>query len=131
MSFAPATLPWLAMHEFRLAWRDTLAMMTGGHRVRLIGWLMGGGLVYGLMLLIAWYTLRPLTEAGLIIDKPMLVLISGMGLLFWTVTLSQALEAVTRIYYGRSDLDLILSSPASSNRVFAVRAGTVFISTAL
>ena len=130
MSFAPATLPWLAMHEFRLAWRDTLAMMTGGHHVRLIGWLMGGGLVYGLMLLIAWFSLRPLTEAGLTVDKPMLVLISGMGLLFWTVTLSQALEAVTRIYYGRSDLDLILSSPLSANLVFAVRAGAVLVSTA-
>jgi ABC-2 type transport system permease protein len=130
VNFSPASLPWLAAHEIRLAWRDTLAMMTGGKRVRLIGWLVGGGLVYGLMLLIAWHTLRPLTRAGLTIDKPMLVLISGMGVLFWTVTLSQALEAVTRIYYGRSDLDLILSSPTSANRVFTVRAGTVFVSTA-
>jgi ABC-2 type transport system permease protein len=130
VTFAPASLPWLAMHEFRLAWRDALAMMTGGQRVRLVGWILGGGAIYGLMLLIAWFTLRPLTQSGLIVDKPMLVLISGMGLLFWTVTLSQALEAVTRIYYGRSDLDLILSSPASSNKVFAVRAGTVFVSTA-
>ena len=130
MNLAPASLPWLAAHEIRLAWRDTLAMMTGGQRVRLVGWLVGGGLVYGLMLLIAWHALRPLTRAGLTIDKPMLVLISGMGVLFWTVTLSQALEAVTRIYYGRSDLDLILSSPTSANRVFAVRAGTVFVSTA-
>lgn len=130
MTFAPASLPWLAAHEFRLAWRDTMAMMTGGHRVRLIGWVVGGGLVYGLMMLIAWYSVRPWTEAGIVIDKQTLVLISGTGLLFWAVTLSQALEAVTRVYYGRSDLDLILSSPTSPNRLFAVRAGAVFVSTA-
>jgi ABC-2 type transport system permease protein len=129
VSFPPASLPWLAEHEFRLAWRDALAMMTGGHRTRLIGWIVGGGGVYGLMLLIAWYSVRPWTEAGIVLDKQALLLISGTGLLFWAVTLSQALEAVTRVYYGRSDLDLILSSPASSNRLFAVRAGAVFVTT--
>jgi ABC-2 type transport system permease protein len=130
VSFAPASLPWLAAHEFRLAWRDALAMMTGGQRVRLIGWLLGGGAVYGLMLLIAWFAIRPWVATGIVLDKQTLVLVSGTGLLFWTVTLSQALEAVTRVYYGRSDLDLILSSPTSSNRLFAVRAGAVFVSTA-
>ncbi|SMQ70260.1 ABC-2 type transport system permease protein [Devosia lucknowensis] len=129
MSLPPASLPWLAAHELRLAWRDTMAMMTGGRRVRLVGWIVGGGLIYGLMLVIAWFTLKPWVVAGPVIDKQALVLISGTGLLFWAVTLSQALEAVTRVYYGRSDLDLILSSPTSSDRLFAVRAGTVFLST--
>lgn len=127
---APASLPWLAAHETRLAWRDAMAMMTGGHRVRLIGWMAGGGTVYALMLLIAWFSVRPWTEAGIVIDKKALVFISGMGVLFWAVTLSQALEAVTRVYYGRSDLDLILSSPTAPDRLFAVRAGAVFVSTA-
>jgi ABC-2 type transport system permease protein len=58
------------------------------------------------------------------------VTITGMGLLFWSVTLAQSLEAVTRVYYERSDLDLVLSSPASSHRLFAVRAGAVFTGTA-
>ncbi|WP_375600066.1 permease [Devosia sp. Naph2] len=129
MSLVPTTLPWLAAHEFRLAWRDALAMMTGGHRVRLLGWIVGGGAVFGLMLLITWFAVRPWVEAGIRIDKQTLAAISGMGLLFWAVTLSQALEAVTRVYYGRSDLDLILSSPVSSARLFAVRAGTVLVST--
>ncbi|MCP8883812.1 permease [Devosia sp. XJ19-1] len=130
MNLAPASLPWLAAHEFRLAWRDALAMMTGGHRVRLVSWIIGGGTIYALMLVIAWFSVSPWTASGIIIDKQALVLISGMGLLFWAVTLSQALESVTRVYYGRSDLDLILSSPASSNRLFAVRAGAVFVTTA-
>jgi ABC-2 type transport system permease protein len=57
------------------------------------------------------------------------VLITGGGFLFWTVMLSQALESVTRAYYGRSDLDLILSSPASSRRLFAVRTGAIAFTT--
>ena len=43
--------------------------------------------------------------------------------------LSQALESVTRAYYARSDLDLILSSPASSRRLFAVRTGAIALTT--
>ncbi len=35
--------------------------------------------------------------------------------------LSQAMELVTRAFYARSDLDLILSSPAAARRLFAVR----------
>jgi ABC-2 type transport system permease protein len=59
------------------------------------------------------------------------VLITGSGFLFWTVMLSQALESVTRAYYSRSDLDLILSSPASSRTLFAVRTGITALTTLL
>ena len=45
--------------------------------------------------------------------------------------LSQALESVTRAYYSRSDLDLILSSPASSRQLFAVRTGITAATTLL
>ena len=72
MSFAPASLPWLARHELLLAWRDWVAMMTGGRRVRLAGWIIGGLLVFALMQVIAWFTLRPWTELGITIDKPTL-----------------------------------------------------------
>ncbi len=130
MTPAPASLLWFAQHEFRLAWRDTLAMMTGGKRVRLVGWLVGGAVVYGVMMLIAWYSLRPWVLGGIVLDKQTLLMVTGMGLLFWTVTLSQALESVTRVYYTRSDLDLILSSPSSSNRLFAVRAMAIVAATA-
>lgn len=129
MTPAPSSLLWFAHHEFRLAWRDALAMMTGGKRVRLIGWVVGGTLVYGVMMLIAWFSIRPWVQAGIVVDKQTLVMVSGMGLLFWAVTLSQALESVTRVYYTRSDLDLILSSPASSNRLFAVRAAAIVAAT--
>ena len=30
MSFAPATIPWFAAHELKLAWRDFIAMAGNG-----------------------------------------------------------------------------------------------------
>lgn len=127
---APATLLWFARHEFRLNWRDWMAMMTGGKRTRLIGWIVGGVAIYGIITLIAWFAIKPWVDTGAVRDKQTLLVVSGMGLLFWAVTLSQALEAVTRVYYTRSDLDLILSSPTSSSGIFAIRAGAVFATTA-
>ena len=129
MSFAPATLPWFAAHEFRIAWRDFLAMTTGGRRVRgivltlvLVGFYLGLHVLAN-ALLTRWVT------GEIVPDKATLVFVTGSGFLFWTVMLSQALESVTRAYYARSDLDLVLSSPASSARVFAVRTGATALGT--
>jgi ABC-2 type transport system permease protein len=131
VTFAPGSLPWLAQHELKLNWRDVFAAMTGGKRRRAVGWLVGGLSVYGVMFLMAWFAIAPAAADGLVFDKPALVTITGMILLFSTVTLSQALESVTRVYYARSDLDLILSSPISARNVFAIRAGAVFLTTML
>jgi ABC-2 type transport system permease protein len=92
-----------------------------------------------LVLLIAAILLHLLANAlvgpwlanGIRADKPTLVLITGSGLLFWSVMLSQALESVTRAYYARSDLDLILSSPASARRLFAVRTAAIALTTSV
>ncbi len=73
----------------------------------------------------------PWVADGVVLDKPTLVLITGTGFLFWTVMLSQALESITRAYYARADLDLILSSPASSRQLFAVRTGITALTTLL
>lgn len=51
--------------------------------------------------------------------------ITGTLVLSWSLLLSQALESVTRVFYSRSDLDLILASPASARKVFAVRMGRI------
>jgi len=45
--------------------------------------------------------------------------------------MSQAMESVTRAFYARSDLDLILSSPVAARRAFAVRIATMACSTVL
>ncbi len=129
MSAAPASLTWFARHEINLAWREAVAMMTGGRRTRGIILTVVLGVVFVFLHLIAYTLLAPWIAQGITPDKPTLVLLTGGGLLFWSVMLSQALESVTRVYYARSDLDLILSSPASSRRLFAVRTGAVALST--
>jgi ABC-2 type transport system permease protein len=51
-----------------------------------------------------------------------LVTITASALL--SLMLSQAMESVTRAFYTRSDLDLLLSSPAQAPKIFAVRIAT-------
>ena len=125
----PASLTWFARHELNLAWREWVSMMTGGRRARGVGLSIFMLCAIALLHLMAFGLVSPWVAAGIVPDKATLVLLSGMGLLFWTVMLSQALESVTRVYYARSDLDLILSSPASSSRLFAVRTASVALST--
>lgn len=126
-----ASLSWFAAHELRLAWRDWLAMTTGGRRVRGIVLFISLGAFYLGLHALANHLLAPWIAGGLVADKQTLVLVTGTGFLFWTVMLSQALESVTRAYYARADLDLILSSPASSAKVFAVRTGAIAFGTML
>ena len=52
-------------------------------------------------------------------------MITGSVLLSWSLLMSQAMELVTRAFYSRSDLDLILSSPAAARKIFAVRIGAM------
>jgi len=131
MSFAPATMPWFAAHEWRLIWRDGVAMMTGGYPARRIALTVMLAVIAVVLHLLANAIVGPWADAGIVADKSTLVLITGTGFLFWTVMLSQALESVTRAYYGRADLDLLFSSPASSRAVFAVRTGITAITTLL
>ena len=131
MRLAPATMPWFAAHEARLMWRDGIAMMTGGYPARRIALLIFSIVVAILLHLMANAIVGPWVEHGIVPDKATLVLITCSGFLFWTVMLSQALESITRAYYARSDLDLILSSPASSNTLFAVRTGITAATTLL
>src|ERR1700712_2156897 len=42
--------------------------------------------------------------------------------------LSQAIESVTRVFYARADLDLIMSSPVNLANVFSVRIVSISLS---
>ena len=126
---APASIAWFARHELRLAWRDWLAMATGGKRRRGIVLAIALALFALGLHWLAWILVGPWLAQGIVPDKPTLVLVTGTGLMFWTVMLSQALESVTRAYYGRSDLDLLFSSPAPPRRLFAVRTGAIALTT--
>ena len=126
-----ASLTWFARHELRLVWRDWVSMMTAGKRGREPMLVLGLVVVAVLMHLLAYALVAPLAGAGIAADQATLAMITGSLLLSGSMMLSQAMESVTRAFYTRADLDLILSSPASARRVFAIRIGAIALSTLL
>jgi ABC-2 type transport system permease protein len=126
---APATLTWLAGHELRLSWRDWVSLMTAGRRHRTRTVAIALVLFAGLMHLIAWTMVGRYADA--VPDKSTLVIVTSCMLLSWSLLLSQAMESVTRAFYTRSDLDLILASPVSPRKVFSIRIGRIAGSVAL
>jgi ABC-2 type transport system permease protein len=123
------TALWFARHEARLAWRDWLSIMTAGRRERLPRALIAIALFVGFMHLVAYWMVG--RYAGAVVDKATLVAISASILLSFFLMVSQAMESATRAFYSRSDLDLILSSPAPAEKVFAVRIATIALSIAM
>lgn len=120
-----ATLAWFVAHEVRLAWRDWAAMMAGGRTTR-------EKLVSGIVLLfvaglhwLAYVLLAPVLKNGVAFNKAALVVLSATLLTTFSMMLSQAIEHVTRAFYARADLDLILSSPAPARHLFAVRIASI------
>jgi ABC-2 type transport system permease protein len=125
----PGTTLWFARHEMRIAWRDWIAMMTAGRRERL--WKVGIGFAVFVFLMhaIAYSVVGRFASST--IDKPLLVAITTSLLLSWLLMVSQAMESMTRAFYARADLDLILASPVAVHRLFAVRIATVGLSVGL
>jgi ABC-2 type transport system permease protein len=122
-----AALTWFARHELRLAWREWLAMMTAGRRKRkraIIG-LIGFAAI---MHLPAYAVVGRFADLQAPLDKSSLIIITATILLAWALMLSQAIESVTRVFYARADLDLIMSSPATLANVFSVRIAAIALS---
>jgi ABC-2 type transport system permease protein len=123
-----ATLSWFARHELRLAWREWLAMMTGGRRRRtrtaVIGLLLFGAVMH----LPAWAVVGRYADLTLPLDKTSLIVVSATIVLCWALMLSQAIESVTRVFYARADLDLIMSSPVRLAEIFSVRIAAIAVS---
>lgn len=121
---------WYARHEVRLAWRDWLVMMTAGkpRRLRILAlvFIVGAGALHA----VAW-SVVPQNVGSVAEDKAALVMLAGSAFLAWTLMLSQAMESVTRGFFARADLDLILSSPISAPVVFALRMGSIALATIL
>jgi len=119
----PGSAVWFARHESRLAWRDWLAMMTAGRRERLQRAVIAIAIFVIFMHFVAYWMIGRYADATP--DKATLITITASVLLSWLLMISQAMESTTRAFYSRSDLDLILASPAAVEKVFAVRIGTV------
>lgn len=113
----PGSVGWFALHEARLSWRDWRALMTGGHRRR--GLSVAFVFVAFVLFLhgLAYLMLGSSASLAGTADKEVLVAITGTLLMAWSLMLSQALESVTRAFYARGDLDLILASPAAAGRL--------------
>jgi ABC-2 type transport system permease protein len=125
----PGTAVWFARHESRLAWRDWLSMITAGRRERLRRVIIAILVFAIFMHFVAYWMVGRYADAA--VDKPTLVTITATVLLSWLLMISQAMESMTRAFYSRSDLDLILASPVAAQRLFAVRIATVAISVAM
>jgi ABC-2 type transport system permease protein len=54
--------------------------------------------------------------------------LSATIFLAWALMLSQAIESVTRVFYARADLDLIMSSPAKLTNIFSIRIAAIALS---
>lgn len=124
----PASVAWFAAHEFRLAWRDWAAMLSAGRRGRAGAILFGVAAFLAIMHGTAFVAIGQYADARGNADPAVLVVVTAFALLAWCLMTSQAMESVTRAFYSRSDLDLILSSPAATRRLFAVRIGTIAVS---
>ncbi|MBX9647920.1 MAG: permease [Xanthobacteraceae bacterium] len=122
-----AALSWFARHEIRLAWREWLAMMTGGRGKRKRA-VIGLILFAAIMHLPAWAVIGRFADLQPPLDKPTLIVITATIFLAWALMLSQAIESVTRVFYARADLDLIMSSPARLTNVFSVRIAAIALS---
>ena len=124
MSSATA-LSWFARHELRLAWREWLAMMTGGRKRKTRAAVIGLIIFAAVMHLPAWAVIGRYADLEGPLDRTSLIVITATVFLAWALMLSQAIESVTRVFYARADLDLIMSSPAKLTNVFSVRVAAI------
>ena len=125
----PDTLVWLAGHELRLGWRDWVATMTAGGRRRMRNVAIALIVFAGFMHLLAYSMVG--RYAGITPDKATLVAVTGTILPSLFLLLSQAMNSVTHVFYTRSDLDFILTSPVSPRKIFSVRIGRIAVTVAL
>ena len=127
MSSATA-LSWFVRHEVRLAWREWLAMMTGGRRRRKRAAMIGLLFFAALLHVPAYAVIGRFADLQMPLDKSSLIVMSATIFLAWALMLSQAIESVTRVFYARADLDLIMSSPAKLANMFSVRIAAIALS---
>ncbi|HKO69940.1 MAG TPA: permease [Bradyrhizobium sp.] len=123
-----AALTWFARHELRLAWREWLAVMATGRRGRKRAALIGLVVFAAVMHLPAYAVIGRFANLQLPPDISSLIIITAIIFLAWTLMLSQAIESVTRVFYARADLDLIMSSPARLTDVFSIRIAAIALS---
>src|ERR1700730_1330639 len=99
-------------------------MMTG-RRGRRRAAVIGLIIFAAIMHLPAYAVIGKFANLQLPLDKSSLIVMSATILLAWALMLSQAIESVTRVFYARADLDLIMSSPVALANIFSVRIAAI------
>ena len=102
--------------------------MTAGRRARARGVAIGFAAFIIFMHAIAYFVVGPSATATP--DKHTMITITATLLLAWLLMISQAMESMTRAFYARADLDLILASPTAAHKLFAIRISTVALTVA-
>jgi ABC-2 type transport system permease protein len=105
-------------------------MMTAGRVARPHNLLIGVATFQLVLHLVASLVLRFVTEDARP-DLPALITVTAGIVLSASAMLSQAMESVTRIFYTRSDLELILTAPVRPGKLFAVRITAIAVTAAL
>lgn len=122
-----ATATWFAGHEIRLAWRELVGLLTAGRRWRRSSALIAIAGFVGLLHLPAYAVVGGFTQLQAPLDQSAMIVATAMIALAWALILSQAIESVTRVFYARADLDLIMSSPIALANVFSVRIAAIAV----
>ena len=115
----PASLTWLAGHEFRLGWRDWTSLMTAGGRTRARTATIALTAFAAFMHVFAFWTVASYANADLASDT------STWSDYRLPVAVLVAAFVAGRLRRFALDLDLILTSPACARKVFAVRMGRI------
>jgi ABC-2 type transport system permease protein len=123
-----SSLSWFVRHEVRLAWREWIAMLTGGRRGRKRAAMIGLVAFAAIMHLPAYAVIGRFADLQMPIGKTSLIVMTATIALAWALMLSQAIESVTRVFYARADLDLIMSSPVRLTNIFSVRIAAIALS---
>jgi ABC-2 type transport system permease protein len=108
-----------------------MAMMTAGRAGRERQVAIGAAIVIVILHFVAFAALRHLNVTALVGDLSTRIAVTAAMILTGSAMLSQAMENVTRTFYTRSDLELILSAPVAAERLFAVRVGGTALSVSL
>src|SRR5258708_38096337 len=103
-------------------------MRTAGRRGRKRAAIIGLTVFAVIMHLPAYAVIGRFADLRAPLDKSSLIVISATIFLAWGLMLSQAIESVTRVFYARADLDLIMSSPARLENVFSIRIAAIALS---
>src|SRR6202040_946403 len=102
-----------------------LAMMTAGRRGRKRRAVVGLIAFAAIMQLPAYAVIGRFADLQAPLDKSPLIVITSTVFLAWALMLSQAIESVTRVFYARADLDLIMSSPTRLATGFSLRIASI------